>query len=118
MAGMFQNNTIFEIIQRYRVVWAVGHASSVLNWDFETYMPSEGTLARAIADSELSLLQQRFTLSLKELVSQAEKESQSLNDEEKGIVRVGGCKQRDTQVLGDARGNKIQNGCVNASFRN
>jgi len=88
MAGIFQNKTILEIIQRYRVVWAVGHASSVLNWDFETYMPSEGTLARAIADSELSLLQQRFTLSLKGLVDQAEKENQSLNDEEKGIVRV------------------------------
>lgn len=85
---MFQNKTILEIIQKYKVVWAVGHASSVLNWDFETYMPREGTAARAVADSELSLLQQRFALSLKELVDEAEKESQSLNDEEKGIVRV------------------------------
>jgi carboxypeptidase Taq len=88
MAAVFQNKTILEIIQKYRTVWAVAHASSVLNWDFETYMPSEGMMARAIADSELSLLQQRFALSLKELVSQAEKESGSLNDEEKGIVRV------------------------------
>ena len=88
MAEVFQNKTILEIIQKYRTVWAVAHASSVLNWDFETYMPSEGMMARAIADSELSLLQQRFALSLKELVSQADKESGSLNDEEKGIVRV------------------------------
>jgi carboxypeptidase Taq len=88
MAEVFQNKTILDIIQKYRVVWAVGHASSALNWDFETYMPSQGITARAIANSELSLLQQRFSLSLKELVSQAEKENESLNDGEKGIVRV------------------------------
>jgi carboxypeptidase Taq len=85
---LFQNKTILEIIQRYRLVWAVGHASAVLNWDFETYMPPNGTKPRAIANSELALLRQRFTLSLKELLGQAEKESASLNDEEGGIVRV------------------------------
>ncbi|MDH2901199.1 MAG: carboxypeptidase M32 [archaeon] len=85
---MFQNKTILDLIQRYRLVWAVGHASAVLNWDFETYMPPEGTRARAIANSELALLRQRFTLSLKELVGQAEKEDASLNEEEKGVLRV------------------------------
>lgn len=85
---MFQNKTILDLIQRYRLVWAVGHAAAVLNWDFETYMPPEGTKARAIANSELALLRQRFTLSLKELVGQAEKENASLNEEEKGVLRV------------------------------
>ena len=88
MAEKFHSKTIQEILKRFRSVWAVGHASSVLTWDFETYMPRDGTKARAIAESELSLLTQRFTLSLKELVEQAEREIQDLNDAEKGILRV------------------------------
>jgi carboxypeptidase Taq len=88
MALVFRNKTILELLQRYRTVWALGHASAVLNWDFETYMPQEGTTARAIANSELALLEQRFSLSLKELVDRAEKQSPDLNDEEKGVLRV------------------------------
>ncbi len=88
MTTAFQNPAILELNQRYRLVWAIGHASAVLNWDFETYMPTEGTKARASANSELALLRQRFTLSLKELIERAEKEEGDLNDQEKGVVRV------------------------------
>ncbi|MEM4654373.1 MAG: carboxypeptidase M32, partial [Thermosphaera sp.] len=59
---MFQNPVIKEILEKYRLIWALGHASSLLGWDSETYMPLDGVKDRAVARAELSLLHQQLIL--------------------------------------------------------
>ncbi len=78
---------IQQILDRYRRIWALGHAQLLMGWDLETYMPEEGVKARSEASAELSLLRQELILSLKDLVEKADKR-EGLDDLEKGIVRV------------------------------
>jgi len=60
-----------------------------MGWDFETYMPAKGTEERGVADSQLHLLHKDLLLN-KDFVGLVEsaKKLESLNDLEKGIVRV------------------------------
>lgn len=78
---------IKEILKEYRKIWAINYSSQVLRWDLETYMPQEGSEARAESLSELSLLLQRYTLELSPLVEKAER-LKEMNDLERGIIRV------------------------------
>jgi len=50
---VFENEVIMEILEKYRVIWAIGHASSVMSWDSETYMPREGVKERSIASTTI-----------------------------------------------------------------
>ena len=86
---VFENPVIKEIIEKYRVIWALNHASSLLSWDSETYMPKEGVRERAIARAEISILQQQLLLrpEFVELVDKASQQ-ENLNDYERGVVRV------------------------------
>lgn len=86
---VFENPIIKEILNKYRVIWAISHAQSLMGWDAETYMPREGVRERAIAQSELSVLSQQLILR-PEFVKLVDKASQieDLNDYERGIVRV------------------------------
>lgn len=86
---MFENPLIKEILEKYRVIWAIGHASALMSWDSETYMPTEGYRDRAIARAELSVLEQQLLLrpEFVELVEKASK-VEDLNDFERGVVRV------------------------------
>lgn len=86
---IFENPIVKEILEKYRVIWALGHAMSLMSWDSETYMPLEGVKDRSVARAELSLLQQQLLLrpEFVELVEKADK-VETLNDYERGVVRV------------------------------
>ena len=88
MEEVFQNAVIKQILLKYRTIWAIGHAQSVLGWDMEVNMPKEGITERSVAQGELSVLNQKLILDEKfvELVERAEGEE--LNDYERGVVRV------------------------------
>ncbi len=86
---VFENEVIKEIIEKYRRIWAIGHAQSVLGWDMEVNMPKEGITERSVAQGELSVMQQEYLLAPKfvELVNKADG-LEGLNEYEKGVVRV------------------------------
>jgi carboxypeptidase Taq len=84
---VFLNKPVIELLEKYKRVWALGHASAVMGWDFETFMPLQGSKARGIANAELSLIRQKYFLDLKEPLERAANQK-DLTDEEKGIVRV------------------------------
>src|SRR4249919_1521401 len=78
-----ENPVINQILDAYKPMWSLKHAISLMGWDFETYMPREGTEERGVADSQLHMLNKDFI----RLVESAKK-LRSLSDLEKGIIRV------------------------------
>jgi carboxypeptidase Taq len=70
-------------------MWSLKHAISLMGWDFETYMPREGTEERGVADSQLHMLHKDLLLNRDfiGLVESAKKVG-SLGDFEKGIIRL------------------------------
>ncbi|RLF91460.1 carboxypeptidase M32 [Thermococci archaeon] len=88
MEEVFQNEIIKEILAKYRRIWAISHAQSVLSWDLEVNMPKEGIMERSVAQGELSVLSQELLLrpDFVELVEKAK--DQELNEYERGVVRV------------------------------
>ncbi len=87
---IFQNETIKEILEHYRVIWALGHASSLMGWDSETYMPKQAYVDRGTASSELSVLSRKLLLDEKFLakLDKAKEMIDDLNEYERGVVRV------------------------------
>ncbi len=87
---IFRHDTIKKIILKYKTIWALGHAMALMGWDLETYMPQDGIKDRSEAFAELEALRQRLVKDpeLEKLVNEAEKDSGSLNDYERGVVRV------------------------------
>ncbi len=85
----FVNEAVKDLLKLYRRVWALSHAMSIMGWDLETYMPPEGIEERSVAHAELSLMVQELLLR-KEFLEALERASkqESLNDYEKGVVRV------------------------------
>lgn len=85
---MFQHEGVKEILEKYRLLWSIRHAGSILSWDRETYMPEEGIKARSVAMAELSLLYRRLLLS--DIAPLVERLSgrEGLNDYEAGVLRV------------------------------
>ncbi len=86
---VFENELIKKITEEYRVIWALGHAGSLMGWDTEVNMPREGVKERGIASAEISKLSQKLLLrpEFVKLVEEASK-IEDLNDYEKGVVRV------------------------------
>jgi carboxypeptidase Taq len=84
---MSENPLIQQVLERYKPIWALDHASSLMNWDLETYMPLSGSKPRGFAYAQLSLLRQERIVEGASLISQAEKLPE-LSDEERGILRV------------------------------
>ena len=84
-----KNHVMNQILSTYKPMWSLNHAISLMGWDFETYMPGKGTEERGVADSQLHLLHKDLLLN-KDFVGLVEsaKKLESLNDLEKGIVRV------------------------------
>lgn len=83
------SETVRQILEHYRAIWALGHAQGVLGWDTETHMPEEGIKGRAIARAEIAQLVQKLMLDEKfvKLIEKAEGEK-DLTDAERGIIRV------------------------------
>jgi carboxypeptidase Taq len=84
---MSTNTVIIEIIEKYKPIWALDHASALLEWDMETYMPIGASKPRGFAQAQVALMKQKRIVELAGLVTKAEKQS-DLNDYEKGILRV------------------------------
>ena len=86
---MIKSEVIRQILDHYRVIWALSHAQSLMGWDSETYMPEEGIKGRAAARAEIAQLIQRFMLDEKfvKLIERAEEEK-DLTDVERGIIRT------------------------------
>jgi carboxypeptidase Taq len=84
-----ENPVMNRILDAYRPIWSLKHAISLMGWDFETYMPSEGTEERGMADSQLHVLRKDLLLN-KDFVGLVEsaKRQGNLDDFEKGIIRV------------------------------
>ena len=87
---IFRDKLVKEIIKKTRILWALEHAMSLMGWDLETYMPRRAINDRSVAFEELSALQRRLVLDpeLVKLVERAEENTSSMNDYEKGVVRV------------------------------
>ncbi|MEM4486378.1 MAG: carboxypeptidase M32 [Zestosphaera sp.] len=96
----FVNEAVKELLKLYRRVWALSHAMSVMGWDLETYMPAEGIEERSVAHAELSLMVQESLLRREflEALERASKQ-ESLNDYERGVVRVLGREVRIAKAL-------------------
>ncbi|HDO20035.1 MAG TPA: carboxypeptidase M32 [Candidatus Bathyarchaeota archaeon] len=78
------------MVKYSRTLWALGHVSNLMGWDLEVNMPREGIKERSIATSELEVLRQKLLLQKEflDLVEKAEKNRESLNDYERGLIRV------------------------------
>ena len=87
---IFKKEIIKEILEKYRVIWALGHASSLMGWDSETYMPKQAYIDRGVASSEISVLSRSLLLD-KDFLSKLDRAKEvyeDLNDYEKGVIRV------------------------------
>lgn len=84
-----ENPIINQILDAYKPMWSINHATSLMGWDFETHMPRKGTEGRGVADSQLRLLSKELLLD-KDFVDLVEsgKKQDGLNDVEKGIIRM------------------------------
>jgi len=87
---VFEHPIVREILEKYRVVWAIGHAQALMGWDSQTYMPPEGNAERGLARAELSVLSRSLLLrdEFVGLVEKAKGLVDEFNDYEKGVVRV------------------------------
>ncbi|MEM4222204.1 MAG: carboxypeptidase M32 [archaeon] len=87
--SLFKNKYALHFLEIYRPLWALGHAGSLLSWDSETYMPSSGVEQRAVALSELKILERKLFLDKHFLQTiQKLKNQKRLNVFEKGLSRV------------------------------
>ncbi len=84
-----KSEVIKEILERYKTIWALNHASAVLSWDREVNMPEDGIGGRSLASAEIAKLIQKLMLdeSFVKLIDRAEEEK-DFTDVEKGIIRM------------------------------
>ncbi len=88
MSELFENPKIKEILVKYRKIWALHHASSLLGWDNDVNMPRMGVAARGAAQAEISAMIHELTTS-KDFVNLVESvDVDGLNDYERGVIRV------------------------------
>src|SRR5690242_12654857 len=84
---LFSNPAVLELLNKYKPIAAMTHTSALLGWDLEINMPEEGAIARGQAQAEIELLRQKMTLDLTGLIEKVGRQK-TLNDAEKGVVRV------------------------------
>lgn len=87
--SFFKNKNILKILDYYKNLWALSHASAVLHWDLETYMPVKGAVARGEALAKISSIRQKMFLDpgFAKLLASLDG-AKNLNDYEQGVVRV------------------------------
>lgn len=84
---MHVNPVIKQIVESYKPIWALGHASALFEWDLETCMPLDGSKSRGFAQAEVALMTQQRILNLAEPVTRAE-QLDNLTEYEKGMIRA------------------------------
>ncbi len=77
---------IKELVKRYRDIWTLDYALSLLGWDMETYMPANSFRERGEVRGNIRTQVQRI-YTHPEFVSLVEN-AKTQNDVEKGIIRV------------------------------
>ncbi len=84
-----KNPVMNQILDAYKPMWSLKHAISLMGWDFETYMPREGTEERGVAEAQILMLHKDLLLK-KDFIDLVEtaKKLDILSDFEKGIIRV------------------------------
>src|SRR3989338_7296211 len=88
-SNLIKHHLIKELLEKYKVLWALGHVSALAHWDLETYMPKEGAKARGESLGKIASLSQSLFLDEKfvSLIEKADDEK-NLNDYEKAILRL------------------------------
>ncbi len=88
--AVFKNPYVIAILDLLRPVWAIDYVMKLMNWDRETYMPSNALKDRVLAIDELTLMKHKILLSreLEKLVIKALESYEELNDFERGLLRV------------------------------
>ena len=84
---MSSNPLIQQVLEKYKPIWGLDHASALLNWDVETYMPVDASKPRGYALAQLALMKQERIVEAANLLLKAE-ELAGLSDYEKGVLRV------------------------------
>jgi carboxypeptidase Taq len=79
---------IRELNDKYRTLWALSSAESLLGWDLEVNMPDKGSVARGTVLAEVSLLTQKKMAELYPKLENADEKQGEYNDYEKGVVRI------------------------------
>ncbi len=89
-AKIFKHPLVKEILEKYRRIWALSGALSLLAWDRNTYMPEGADNMRSVIEAENTVLLQELVLDKEfvKLVQNAYDEYEKLNDYEKGVIRV------------------------------
>lgn len=83
----FENPTIQLLLDKYRSIWSLIYADTLINWDTETYMPEMGVKSRGKVLADINCLVQKIILEKEftDLIIASEKEK-SLNDFEKRAI--------------------------------
>ncbi len=77
---------IKELVRRYKEIWSLNYALSLLGWDMETYMPPNSSKERGEVRGNLRTQVQRI-YTHPEFISLVEN-AKPQNDVERGIIRV------------------------------
>jgi len=87
--SLFEKKEVKDLIDKYKVIWALHHSQSLLSWDTETNMPIKGVEERSIAMAELAGLIQKLILDKEflNILDNASKISE-LNLYENATIRV------------------------------
>lgn len=88
MHSIFENETIKKILERYRRIWALHHASALMGWDNDVYMPPAGVSSRGRAQAEISAMIHEYTTDEKYISLLESVDEERLNDYERGVIRV------------------------------
>jgi len=83
---MFENKKILEIIKKYKIIWSLESTESLLNWDLETFMPTESYEERGFVLNNISTLKRNIYFEIKPMIISAEKEK-NLNEFEIAFLR-------------------------------
>ncbi len=86
--SIFVNSKIKKTISYYRRIWSLSHAQALLSWDMQVNMPKMGIKERSVAQSEISGLIHDFLINPKFVSLVESLKTESLNEYEKGVLRV------------------------------
>ncbi len=84
---MSKSPLVQEVLEKYKPIWGLDHASSLLEWDLETYMPVSASKPRGFATAQLALMKQQRIVETAGLLAKAA-DLTGLSDYERGVLRV------------------------------